>query len=132
MKIYVVTSGEYSDYGINALFSTKELAQLFIDKFTVARKRSEFNEIMEAEVDEMESDLRSDRKPFNINMKRDGEITYCESGGTYGTYDGVIKIHYFHKDLLEISLFADDKEQAIKIANEKRLKYLLENTDEKK
>lgn len=29
--IYVVTSGEYSDYGIRAIFSTHDLAQEFID-----------------------------------------------------------------------------------------------------
>lgn len=32
MKVYVVTSGEYSDYGINAIFSTKEKAQEYIDR----------------------------------------------------------------------------------------------------
>jgi hypothetical protein len=30
-KIFVVTSGVYSDYGINAMFSTKELAEKYID-----------------------------------------------------------------------------------------------------
>lgn len=31
MQVYVVTSGEYSDYGINAIFSTRELAQEYVD-----------------------------------------------------------------------------------------------------
>jgi hypothetical protein len=30
--VYVVTAGEYSDYEIRAMFSTKELAQAYIDK----------------------------------------------------------------------------------------------------
>lgn len=30
-KVYIVTSGDYEDYGINAVFSTKEAAQKFID-----------------------------------------------------------------------------------------------------
>jgi hypothetical protein len=30
--VYVVTSGEYSDYGLNGLFSTPEKAQAFMDK----------------------------------------------------------------------------------------------------
>jgi hypothetical protein len=36
MKVYVVTSGEYSNYGINTIFSTRELAQEYVDlkKFT--------------------------------------------------------------------------------------------------
>ncbi len=29
--IYIVTAGEYSDYGIVAIFSTRELAQKFMD-----------------------------------------------------------------------------------------------------
>jgi hypothetical protein len=35
--IYVVTSGSYSDYGINAMFSTRELAQEYIDKAIAAK-----------------------------------------------------------------------------------------------
>lgn len=31
MKVYVVTYGEYSDYGIEAVFSTKEKAQEYIN-----------------------------------------------------------------------------------------------------
>ena len=31
MQVYVVTSGEYSDYGISAIFSTRELAQKYVD-----------------------------------------------------------------------------------------------------
>lgn len=30
MQVYVVTSGEYSDYGINAIFSTAEKAQEYV------------------------------------------------------------------------------------------------------
>lgn len=30
-KIFLVTSGEYSDYGINAIFSTRKKAQSYID-----------------------------------------------------------------------------------------------------
>ena len=36
MNVYVVTSGEYSDYGIDSIFSTQEKAQEYVDmrKFT--------------------------------------------------------------------------------------------------
>ena len=30
MKVYIVTSGEYSDYGIEAVFSTREMAEKYI------------------------------------------------------------------------------------------------------
>ena len=35
-KIYIVTSGEYSDYGIDAVFSSKELAKNTFDKFVLS------------------------------------------------------------------------------------------------
>lgn len=42
MKVYVVTSGEYSDYRVDAIFSTKEKAQEYRDfrKFTDTWKES--------------------------------------------------------------------------------------------
>lgn len=30
--VYVVTSGSYSDYGINAIFSTEELANAYVNE----------------------------------------------------------------------------------------------------
>jgi hypothetical protein len=36
-KVFIVTSGEYSDYGMNAVFSTEEAAQRFIDVHTTSR-----------------------------------------------------------------------------------------------
>jgi hypothetical protein len=57
-------------------------------------------------------------------MKKDGEVVYIDEVDDFGEF-GVVKEGHGG---LGISLFADDKEQAIKIANEKRLKYLLEIT----
>lgn len=33
MKIYIVTSGTYSDYGIEAVFTTEEKAKEYVDKY---------------------------------------------------------------------------------------------------
>ena len=32
MKVYVITSGEYSDYGIDAVFTDKALAEEYADR----------------------------------------------------------------------------------------------------
>lgn len=51
--IYVVTSGDYSDYGIEAMFSTREKAQAYID----ARNLNDYDEGREVNewiVDEQE------------------------------------------------------------------------------
>jgi hypothetical protein len=44
-KIYIVTSGSYSDYQINAVFSTRELAQKYVDKFESTDYRVEEHEL---------------------------------------------------------------------------------------
>lgn len=58
-KIYVVTSGEYSDYGIDAIFSTKEKAQEYI----TIRTNSEYiwNEL---EIEEYELDRMAEPPEF--------------------------------------------------------------------
>lgn len=47
MKAYIVTSGSYSDYNIEAVFSTEEKAKEFINN----RGDDDFNEIEEYEMD---------------------------------------------------------------------------------
>lgn len=52
MQVYVVTSGEYSDYGINAIFSTREKAQEYVDMRTFTDNYNESYYICSWEVDE--------------------------------------------------------------------------------
>lgn len=40
MKVYVVTHGEYSDYGISHVFATRELAQAFLDDYHARAERA--------------------------------------------------------------------------------------------
>jgi len=40
MKVYVVTEGEYSAYGISHIFATRELAQAFLDDFHAREERA--------------------------------------------------------------------------------------------
>lgn len=55
MKVYVVTSGEYSSYGIDAIFSTRELAQKFIDD-------SNYNKYSAVNIEEWELDSAQGEK----------------------------------------------------------------------
>ena len=58
MTVYVVTSGSYSDYGIEGIFSTREKAQAYIDLFRGEdgkdRHCDSFNDIEEKLLDELE------------------------------------------------------------------------------
>jgi hypothetical protein len=60
MKVYVVTTGEYSDYGISAIFSTKEKAEAHCETLRAEEYCNEKpNDIEEYELDEMVGAVRS-------------------------------------------------------------------------
>ena len=62
MKIYVVTSGCYSDFHINAMFSTREKAQKYID----AAKFDDCDDING--IDEWDVDSASTEPPKSMNV----------------------------------------------------------------
>ena len=49
MTVYIVTSGEYSDYGINAVFTSQEQAELYITTMPDADRESYFIEPYETD-----------------------------------------------------------------------------------
>jgi hypothetical protein len=51
MKLFVVTSGSYSDYGINGIFSSQELAEAHIKRLQVFGENEQ--RFYEAELDEI-------------------------------------------------------------------------------
>lgn len=75
-KVYLITSGEYSDYSVDHVFSTEEKAQAFLDKHNKFRHiyGAEYNDIEEYEVDEID-DVPENGYPYGkIVMDRDGII----------------------------------------------------------
>lgn len=71
--LYVVTSGSYSDYGIDAIFDSKELAQSFINSFDTGKGWTDFNDIEEWQLNPNEMELKSQRKAFDLRMNKEGE-----------------------------------------------------------
>lgn len=119
MKIYIVTSGSYSDYSINAVFSSRKKAEAAIELL------QEDAEIEEWTVDAIPSD---GRLPYWVRMHSDGNvesvsrehsfymmrdaprITRIAGGGQYG---GMYNCH----------VYARDEAHAVKIASEKRREW---------
>jgi hypothetical protein len=69
-KVYIATSGCYSDYGINAVFSARELAEEFVATLDPREGRVE-----EYELDEGTralAQLRSGLAVYYVDMDRDG------------------------------------------------------------
>ena len=120
-KIYIVTSGEYSDYGIDAVFTDKELAEKFI--------KEQKGEIEVWEANEY-TKIPQNRDVYQV-------IIYVDNGEIQGTEktnsnwhdalnDNMLfwrKICGIERGRLVIYCFAKDREHAIKIANEKRVQY---------
>ena len=126
-KVYVVTSGSYSDYGIDAIFDTKELAQSFIDSFK-DDSYNDFNGIDEWDLNPNELDLKANRKPFSLRMDIEGNTFELEqSSSSYGHKNGTDLSFTYKKDLMNVKCFADDEIHAVKIANEKRIQILALN-----
>ena len=112
-KIYIVSSGSYSDYYIEAVFSTREKAKEYID-----HKGLGF-EIEEHEMDE----------PFDKGVKlwevvldwNKFDVIRCTTHEQAPPYVGYVLYHRncINRESLEILVRADTVQRAIKAASEK-------------
>lgn len=113
--IYAVASGEYSDYGISALFSTEELAQRYIDKCDP--DRWSYPRIEEYELDSVDMEwLHSDENMYQVLIKKDT-----------ADVEHILALDGFADDSIQDSPYyyvykirAKDKQHASKIAMERR------------
>lgn len=122
MKIYLVTEGEYSDYGVSAAFDEKELAQKFIESFGADLDDVR---IEEYEINPHKSDVLIGKKPYGVRIKKSGEIISCINYRSPASFskDGIS--YYFVDWMLDVpelvvNCFANNKLHANKIANELR------------
>ena len=137
MIIYVVTSGSYSDYGIEAVFMKKVAAEMFI-RIAEAAGETDYNiEEHEAADDRFgpESAQHFIRagKPYRVILTEGGDLW---SDGLVGYHfreamrDEVKFIRLGRNDETsgaEFYLWAKSKEAAIKVANERRSFILANN-----
>jgi hypothetical protein len=117
-KVYVVTSGQYSDYGINAIFSTRERALDYIQAFDTSHKYDTMN-IEEHELDVLKPE---GRRAFKVRL--DGITGDVISVGIASSSYSFDIGNEFYKDVggdFFGNVLAKDKEHAIKIVSEKKL-----------
>jgi len=118
-QIFVVTSGIYSDYGISAVFSTRELAEEFIKDFP--RQSYDEHIIEEYLLDPKLPQPKGNRQGFFVQMSKSGNCEFIRKENSFQEEFFTGKISYFHDhSSMNIYVFADDEQHAIKIANEKR------------
>ena len=122
--IYVVTSGEYSDYGIDAMFDDKELAQDFIDSFNPSYDEMR---IEEYELNPYGQEIRKGCKPYFIRMTREGSAHGIHTEDSAYGFDGIGTVGYDAHGDMYIYVFAKDEKHATKICNEKRTQIIANN-----
>lgn len=124
-KIYVVTSGDYSDYGIDAIFTSEELAQAFINGFK-ERSYQEFR-IEEHKLNPYKNEIRKGYFAFFVRMQKDGVCKEVyKSDSAYG-FNGGIDYGFDINNGMCCHVFAKDDKHAVKIANEKRIELIALN-----
>ena len=95
MQVFVVTSGEYSDYGINAIFSTKEKAQEYIDIMEFCSSWDEYYNIHEWTVDKISTEI-----PTNDLCFYNGKVVKLDDLDNKFGEEGHVT-HLLFEDILE-------------------------------
>ena len=128
-KVYVITMGSYSDYHICAGALDREKAERLCE--VLPSWCGDVPEIEEWDT-EANADLLAGRKPYVVQFLENGDVysaferTWCIE--LFKQYIEKTQILSAHKpiNVLEVSLYAENKASAIKIAAERRAKYLAE------
>lgn len=140
--VYLVSSGEYSSYGVGPVFSTEALAQEYIDKWKKFGNH-EYG-IEERELDpehEMNIPLQNGWTHFKVIMFKDG-TSDIEENMTYSNYQdndtaavslgwNWIKNKYVKTVTLFAPVWAVNEQGAAKIVNEKRTRLIASGEWEK-
>ena len=120
MKIYVVTQGKYSSYGIITATLDRDVAEAIAKKYNSEWDPTEVEEYEDAEL------LLKPR--WHVRFLKDCSVEVEEQPlSDYYTSPSCIVYVRAGTLVLEVeNVAADDKESAIKIAAEKRAAYLAE------
>lgn len=130
MKVFMVTSGSYSDYSVEGIFSTMQIAQAYIDH--EGEKYCGYNDIVEIEVDNVYNfAVRDGYRCYYGNMDEDGNLNFKVD--SYSGTDPTDK-HMFENSYrierdnsMSFQIKTVSEEHAIKIANDKRAELIANN-----
>jgi hypothetical protein len=129
MKLYVVTTGEYSDHRIQGIFSSKEIGEEFSSIFY------DPNEIEEYILDRNGDLIKAGYKPYVVVMDKRGGVKKAEKGFRE-TYRKGADIYFFPEEpeiyfpveyigCMRVDILSKSEEEAIRAANEHRVMFLV-------
>ena len=123
-KVYICTSGEYSDYHIVSVFTKKENANFFKKKFSGKYKKINIEEW------ELNSNIPQDlihNDIYFVIIKKDGSIVDCYKDNDDFSLKQINKVDWNTNLDMYTHCLSNSKEHAIKIANERRTAMILAN-----
>lgn len=122
--VYVLTRGQYSDFGIVGIFSSNEKAKEVAERLSEDDIFGPIHEPEEWEVDAGHEELMKGESFWEVSMYLDGQVRLTHNKGTPNACDFEdINEVFTTVDSLSIKVMAKDEKTAIKIANEKRAQF---------
>lgn len=126
-KVYIVTSGDYSDYGIEAVFDSKKLAEEYINKYKELGFGS-CKDIEEWNLNPKTREIKKGFKPYMVRMDHEGILEDIMDKNISWGFDGLEDcVRFDYKKSMTLFCFAKDENHAVKITNEKRIDYIKSN-----
>jgi hypothetical protein len=126
-KIYVVTSGEYSDYHIDGIFDNKDKANAFVKKFSSDDYGGKCY-VEEYELNPYSEEMQKDYNPYFVRMMKNGDVDEIYiNKSSFGFRGDSNKYGFDIGGNLFFHILAKDKEHAIKITNEFRIQLIANN-----
>lgn len=131
-KVFVVTTGGYSDYSITGVFTSSERAERYMATCSGDVER-EFNPLEEYELDDGIAEIDRGLKLFGVEMNKRGDVIKVMLGGYPSivtaqvswmkiSWDGGRRIDLpTDEHTARMWVWADDQQHAIKVANERRI-----------
>lgn len=119
-KIWVIEQGQYSDYGVVGVFSSRENAEKVL-----ATLKSDYDKptIAEWTLDPGIKEMKAGRSMYLVNMGVDGSVIRCARWeGFEAEFTGPYNAQGVR--LFMCKVWAKDEVTAIKITNEKRIQAL--------
>lgn len=127
-EVFVVTTGEYSDYSISAIFTDRDLAVDYINSFTSQNWYS-FNDIEVYKLNPYKFELQNGYKPFTVLMDIEGKTLKCSVSEVSNEWNhNNEKLYRINPNNEMYSyVYAKDQKHAIKITNERRIQLIALN-----
>jgi hypothetical protein len=141
--VWQVDAGDYSDYRVLGLFSTKAKAEAFREVYQDMSGATDWRRdchpfecsVSEVTLDELDNGLR----PWEVELKRDGSVENCDREGhiwglgSTSEWQSCRSGNYLEwHALLQVKCWASSRDHAIKVANEIRLQRIADEAHEGK